>query len=330
MTEASDPGAGGVSHPFLFECDRQGRVVWMSQHARSVLGEAPLQAVITDFLRGGASFRIWPALVMPDTLLFAAQAERPGAIESPLADKLLERYFRLENAERRLAASMRRLRKGCRVSALGQVERERQRLGRELHTGVGQLLAAIRLQLDVIAMQTPDPAEPLLEALARIRALSQEALQEIRGISLRLYPPEWQRLTLEQALTQLWIGAGIPQRFDARIYIEPLSREPEQEIKVLLYRAAQEALSNIARHSEASQVEMTLKTLSDRIVLTLGDNGRGFDAAVGTGSGLGLRSIRDAAAEAGAKVEVESSRGSTTLRVWAPFEARDGLVGWNE
>jgi two-component system sensor histidine kinase UhpB len=277
---------------------------------------------MTDYLRGGAGFRIWPALVMPETLLFAAQAERPGAIESPpLADKLLERYFRLENAERRLAVRMRRLRKGCGASALGQVERERQRLGRELHTGVGQLLAAISLQLDVIAMQAPDPAEPMREALARIRSLSQEALQEIRGISRRLYPPEWQRLTLEEALTQLWKGAGISQRFDARMYIEPLAREPEQEIKVLLYRAAQEALSNIARHSEASQVEMTLKTLSDRIVLTLGDNGKGFDAAVGTGSGLGLRSIRDAAAETGAKVEVESSRGSTMLRVWAPFEA---------
>jgi signal transduction histidine kinase len=259
---------------------------------------------------------------MPETLLYAAQPE--GAVNPEplrLGDELLGRYFRLENAERKLAANMRRGRGRRGTPAIHQVERERQRLGRELHTGVGQMLAAIRLQLEVIAGQLLNPAESVHKALERIGWLSQEALQQVRGISHRIYPPEWQRLTIENALRQLWDVTGIPQRFSAGLRIVELEREPAQEIKVLLYRAAQEALSNIARHSGAARVEMTLETLSDRIVLTMWDNGRGFTGAeAGGGSGLGLRSIRDAAVEVGAKFEVESAAGSTTLRVLAPFD----------
>ena len=316
-------GATGVTHPLLFECDRDGRVVWMSSQARAVLGDRPLHAAMTEYLRGGDSFRVWPAFVMPDTLLLAAQSEGLFAEASGgLGEGLLGRYFQLERAERKLAASIRGARDSRRAPAVHQMERERRRLGRDLHTGVGQLLAAIRLQLEVIATQMPNPAQEVQQALGRIDWLSQEALQQVRGISRGLYPPEWQRLTLEEALRQLWEVTGIGQRFDGRLSLGRLPRDPSQEIKVLIYRTAQEGLSNIARHSSASRVEMTLETISDRIVLTMHDDGRGFDpAAPGADAGLGLRSMRDAAAEVGAEFEVESAPGSTTLSVCAPFEA---------
>jgi signal transduction histidine kinase len=323
LTEEWGLDATGITHPLLFECDREGRVVWMSSQARVVVGNRPLRAAMAEYLRGGAAFRVWPAFVMPETLLFAAQAEVPQAAASDgLARDLLGRYFRLEKAERKLAASVRGARDGRPAPALHQIERERRRLGRDLHTGVGQMLAAIRLQLEVIATQLPNPAQAVQQALGRIDWLSQEALQQVRGISRRLYPPEWQRLTIDEALRQLWEITGIGQRFEGRLSLNRLPRDPSQEIKVLIYRTAQEGLSNIARHSGASRVEMTLETISDRIVLTMRDDGRGFDpAAPGADAGLGLRSMRDAAAEVGAKFEVESEPGSTTLSVCAPFEA---------
>jgi signal transduction histidine kinase len=315
--------AAGVNHPLLFECDREGRVVWMSNEARAVLGDRPLRAAMVEYLSIGVSFRLWPAFVMPETLLFAAQAEVPGeAASDDLGEDLLGRYFRLEKAERKLAEATRLARAGRRAPALHQVERERQRLGRELHTGVGQMLAAIRLQLETIAAQMPSPGEAVQQALGRIDWLSQEALQQIRGISRRLYPPEWQKLTIEEALRQMWEVSGIAQRLDGSLSLDRLPREPAQEIRVLLYRTAQEGLSNISRHSMASHAQMTLETKNDRIVLTMHDDGRGFDAAAqGADGGLGLRSMRDAATEAGATFEVESAPGSTTLRVCAPFEA---------
>lgn len=323
MTEEWRLDVTGVTHPLLFECDREGRVVWMSNQARAFVGDRPLHAAMSDYLRGGASFRVWPAFVMDETLLFAVQAESAReAGADGLGQDLLGRYFQLQKAERKLADSIRGARSGRRTSALHQIERERRRLGRDLHTGVGQMLAAIRLQLEVIATQMPNPAQAVQEALGRIDWLSQEALQQVRGVSRRLYPPEWQRLTIDEALRQLWETTGIGQRFEGHLSLNPLARDPSQEIKVLIYRTAQEALSNIGRHSDASRVEMTLETIRDRIVLTMRDDGRGFDpAALDAGAGLGLRSMRDAAAEVGAKFEVESAPGSTTLSVYAPFEA---------
>jgi signal transduction histidine kinase len=318
-----DSGAAGVTHPLLFECDRAGRVIWMSDYARSVIGDiTPLPPTIAEYLRSGESFHIWAVFVMPDTMLVAAQPARtPDPELENLENGLLRRYFHLEEAERKLTARARRNSPG-RLSTLRQIERERQRIGSELHTGVGQMLTAVRLQLEFIGAQMPNPAEPVKQAFDRIGWLAQEALEQVRGISRLLYPPEWQRLTIGEALRQLWEVTGIPLRFNAQLHLPPLDREPGHEIKVLLYRAAQEALSNIARHSGASQVELRLETKGEHIVLTIYDNGTGFDAAAaGEGSGIGLRSVRDAVAELSAKFVVESAPGSTTLRVEAPFEA---------
>jgi two-component system, NarL family, sensor kinase len=196
---------------------------------------------------------------------------------------------------------------------------ERQRLGRELHTGVGQMLAAIRLQLETISPQLPCLPGPVRQAMEHIDTLANDALEQVRSISKRLHPPEWQRLTLEAALQQLWELSGVPQRFESTLRISPLPAEPDIEVKVLLYRAAQEALSNLARHSHATRVDVALELLGDRLVLSIHDNGVGFDVAglmfspASVASGIGLRSIRELAAALGGKLEVESSPLGTKL-----------------
>ena len=311
--------AAAAMHPLLFKCDREGRVVWMSEQARAALGDTPLMRAIVDYLRAGGAFRVWPAYVMSEMVLFGAQAESQAKSKPiDLDEKLLRQYFRLQKAERRLA--LREARAGGRSGALRRIERERRRIGRELHTGIGQILAAIRMQLEVIAAQTPNPPEGVQKALDRIAHLSEEALEEVRSVSRRLYPPDWQSLTLEEALRQLWDTNGVADRFDAHLRLEHLPREPGQETRIFLYRAAQEGLTNVARHSGANRVEMMLAPSGERVLLTLHDNGRGFDAAAPSGEGLGLRSIREAAAEIGAEFLIESAPGSTTLRISAPFQ----------
>lgn len=322
MELESNPDRTAIAHPLLFQCDKDGRVLWMSEQARAAVGKAPLMQAAMDCLRKGRSFRIWPAYDSPDALVFAAQPE--NAVErapAGMSERWLRNYARLEKAVRRLD-EFRRTRASARAGALFQIELERRRLGRELHTGVGQLLAAIRLQLDVVSGQLSNPPEAVEIALERIGRLSEEALEQVRGVSRRLYAPDWQRLTLADALRGLWETAAIPQRFAASLRIETPRCDPAHEIKVFLYRAAQEALANISRHSGATRVAMTLETSDDRLILTIHDDGRGFDAAAGTGNGLGLRSIRDAARETGADFRIESAPGSTTLRVSAPFAAQ--------
>jgi two-component system NarL family sensor kinase len=163
------------------------------------------------------------------------------------------------------------------------------------------------------------------QALGRISTLANEALQQVRSVSGRLHPPEWQRLTLEAALQQLWEMSGIPQRFQTSLRITPLPHEPTLEVKVLMYRAAQEALSNLTRHSRASRIDMSLDPAGGRLVLTIQDNGVGFDARrqftapASVASGIGLRSISAQAASVGGKLIVESSAIGTRLEVTAPF-----------
>jgi signal transduction histidine kinase len=330
LNEASE-SATGEAHPSLLGCDRQGCLVWVSGYPQSEVGvRESLAAEFAGWIGSGASYRVWPVLALPDTLLIGAQAERQGETDTiRIEDRILRHYSRLQRAQRELSdrARLRGSGRGCRAAR--QIELERQRLGRELHTGVGQMLAAIGLQLEAIATQMPHPPESIQRALDAIGRLAGGALEQVSGISRRLHPPEWQRLTLETALSQLWEVTGIPQRFQGRLSIQTLPEEPAQQIKALFYRAAQEGLANIARHSAATRVEMTLAARSGTVSLTIGDDGRGFDAqrmAAAPASierGIGLRSIREEAAGLGARLEIRSGPGGTFLRVQGPFSPRN-------
>lgn len=347
MSNDSESGfaqGSAIVYPLLLECDSHGQVLWMSERTRSVLGSADnlvdALAAGSESVRAagsGASLRFFRLLTSGDRMLISAQpvdpaalSARPDAIElSNLQGNFLRNYFRLQLVERNLSTRARNFRRVSGAGALRQVERERQRLARELHTGVGQALAAISLQVAIVDSQLPAPADPVRQALDRIRALAGDALQQVRSVARNLHPPEWQRLTLADALRQLWDMSGIPQRMEASLRLDPTNRDPDFEIKVLLYRAAQEALSNAARHSRATRIVMSLEDRAGRLVLTVADNGVGFDVAAAlaapahVAAGLGLRSIREQALSLGAAFEIESGPNGTTLEVSTPYSSRE-------
>lgn len=326
-----------VAYPLLVECDMQGRILWMSEAAKSRIGDSQNLAgtVLAEWRAAGPEPGVSPLQVsrvmrIKSSLVIsieppAAPAPEPGARLTDLERHLVHSYFRLQQAERTLSARVRRGPNRSGVHAIRQVERERQRVGRELHTGVGQLLAAIRLQLEIVGQQLPGAPSAVRQALDRIGRLAGDALDQVRSISRRLHPPEWQRLRLEEALAQLWDLSGVPQRYDAHLSIQPPAREPDLEVKILLYRAAQEALANLSRHARATRIEMSLDSGPDLLSLTIRDNGTGFDAAAlfaapaSVAAGIGLRSIREQAQNIGAKFDVESGPSGTTLKVSAPY-----------
>ena len=306
------------AYPMLMECDRVGRVLWMSDRARLALGnpEYIVQLAQSHF------WRVWEA---PSSVLIGVLAGEFVACEindlGVLERSLLQHFFRLLHSQRVISMHARHSRGRGGHNAVRQVERERQRLGRELHTGVGQMLAAIRLQLDVIEHELPSPPSGVAHALNSISILAAQTLDQVRGISKRLHPPEWQRLTLESALRQLWDISGIEQRFQAELHVDPLPSEPELEVKTLIYRAFQEALSNLARHSGASQIEAALRRHGEALTLSVHDNGVGFHAArtmsspASVSAGIGLRSIREATEGLGGRFEIRSGADGTTLEV---------------
>lgn len=331
-----------VSYPLLMECNPEGQILWMSDRAREVLGSpATLLSTFPRWRPAGTSAEVPSELVytrlmeLGGTVLIGARPVEAAEIPADdveiallrLQARLFLHYSRLLTAEQSLSRRAGRSRGASGIRALRQIELERERLGRELHTGVGQQLSAIRLQAEVIASQLPLGSSLAQEALDRISTLTADALEQVRSISKRLHPPEWQRLSLEAAVQQLWELSGIPQKFEGTLRVGALSREPSLDSKIFLYRAAQEAVSNLIRHSRATRVELELAEHEGRLVLTFRDNGVGFDAErvfaapASVSGGIGLRSIRDQAANLGGKLAVESGPSGTKLEITVPFIA---------
>jgi signal transduction histidine kinase len=295
LTQAVESGYGRRDlplSPLLSEYDAQGQLLWMSDRVSRGL------------------------------------AHLEGA--------LLRQYFRLEKAERSLSSAWpartappTKEHHDAGRRAQKQLELERQRLGRELHTGVGQTLSAMRIQLEVIGDQLPEPPEAVKLALDRLAALVYDAAEQVRSVSRRLHPPEWQRLNLQEAIRQLWEMSGIPQKYEASLRLEPLPQEPDLPVKILVYRAAQEALSNLVRHSKATRVDAVLDGENGKLRFTMSDNGAGFDVAaletapVDLAAGIGLRSLREQAASLGGSMTMESGPLGTRMTILAPLVLED-------
>jgi len=324
----------------LIKCSEAGQVLWMSPTARAALGEArsladtvvsasgkslgqpsgPARGLCLTFVSDTADGLLLSAHLLSRE---AERSEEPD--RQPLEGEDLRRFSRLQQTARKRMANSRRRQAGSARVAIELIEEERARLGRELHTGVGQLLVSILRQAEVAEAQLPAGESAAAQTLGRISASASEALELVRAVGARFHPPEWQRLTLEAALEQLWRISGIPQRYQAELSLAALPAQTDPVIKALFYRAAQEALSNIDQHAHASRVRLALAAGAEEIKLTVWDNGPGIDTAelsaapAMIGAGLGLRSIREQAVAAGGKMTLESGPLGTKLVVSAPF-----------
>jgi signal transduction histidine kinase len=232
-------------------------------------------------------------------------------------------YFRLLEAERKLHARVRGAPQTSGSILADSLEAERQRLGRELHTGVGQALAGIHVHTSLLEAALPDPTEPIRERLNRIRALADTALEQVRGVSRRLYVPDWQARPLVDALRSLWEASGIPEKFSASLDLREFSPEPPPEVRRAIYLVAQEGISNIIQHADARRVRLSLGQEGGRITLEVADDGSGFrapeePARSAASAGIGLRSMRDLAVRLGGDLQAQSTPEGTQLTISFP------------
>src|SRR6185503_10753194 len=122
-----------------------------------------------------------------------------------------------------------------------------------------------------------------------------------------------------------WQISGIPESFLSELRLETLAEEPDLQVKIVMYRALQEAISNVVRHARATRVQLTLQMRGSWLTLSIRDNGVGFDAGkllVGPAdlsSGIGLRALREQAEELGGKLLIESGPQGTTLELSLPL-----------
>lgn len=191
-------------------------------------------------------------------------------------------------------------------------EDERAHLARELHDGTSQTLVSTKLLVESAVEEARagrSPTAQLHGALAQLNA----ALGEVRGISHRLRPALLDTLGLPAALRHLAaeVAQASGMAVDAPVQ-EPAAALPEV-VNTVLFRIAQEALTNIVKHARASRVEVALGSGADGAVsLAVTDDGAGFDVAAvqkDPRRGLGLRSMRERLAGIGGTLEIESSPG---------------------
>ncbi len=203
-------------------------------------------------------------------------------------------------------------------------EAERGRLSRELHDGIGQSLTALKLQLGLAQQAASDPA--LASLLGEIRDLSDRCLQEVRQISHLIRPQMLDALGLVPTLR--WLARSFGQNAGIAVgFVEAGQADPaDPDAETLVFRVAQEALTNVAKHSGAAAAELRLGHEPGRLVLEVRDSGRGFDAAAALGradedGGFGLRGMRDRVQLLGGRFTISSRPGEGSLvRVEVPLE----------
>ena len=247
-----------------------------------------------------------------------ANMTEPGGAGEPEEVERLHRTFRLMlerlETERRRASS----------AALAAQEEERARIARDLHDEVNQSLTGLLLRLEAVRDQAP---YELAREIDDTKALANQAMQELLTLARQLRPTALDDLGLKAALagnvSELNQNSSMTVSFtsDASTYTD-LSTDAQ----LVVYRVAQEALSNAAQHADAQSVQVGLHRTDGMVELTVVDDGQGFTFDQAS-RGLGMGGMRERALLVGGDLRIESRPGvGTRVRLLVPIENMDGSV----
>lgn len=216
--------------------------------------------------------------------LLIAQQER---------SELLLRELETSNQERE-QANMRLQKYANEVEEL-TVDRERTRMARDIHDTLGHYLTILSIQLETISkLQERDPARAMVE-VAEARRVAAQSMQEVRNAVAALRPSSIATLSLADALAQLADEfRSVTGETELTLDLETQLPTLSPDLQLALYRAAQEALTNIRKHAHATKVLLRLRCEQNELELMVLDNGPGEDNAIQhTGNGFGLLGLRE-------------------------------------
>ena len=262
-----------------------------------------------------------------DNAAVAVEAMRRGARDYLMKDgerqylQLLPTVIKRVFQEERTLQEKRQAESNYRSLARHQVsvrEEERSRIARDVHDELGQKLTALQLEVAMLSARYHDDPPELREELRSLLALIDSTMDSVRVITADLRPPVLD-LGLVPAIE--WQVQEFGQRtgIACELALEDDDIELEAERATALFRMLQEALTNVARHARATQVEITLTRDQDRLQLAVADNGVGMPAQQPRGKKtFGLLGLRERALMAGGEVGIDSRPGRTTVRITLP------------
>jgi PAS domain S-box-containing protein len=208
---------------------------------------------------------------------------------------------------------------------LSAQEEERKRIARELHDTIGSCLNGIKFRVEMALQQLGKTADIAAESLSAIIPVIQEGIEECRRMQQDLRPSMLDDLGLLTTLS--WFCRRHQTIYTGtKVELEQALEERDipDSLKVVIFRVTQEGMNNIAKHSQANLVHLSLRKMDGRIELVLEDNGQGFDlkkvfASESTKRGLGLTSMRERTELSGGSFVIKSAEGKgTTIRVSWP------------
>jgi two-component system, NarL family, sensor histidine kinase UhpB len=196
-------------------------------------------------------------------------------------------------------------------------EGERQRVAQELHDEVGQVLTAILLRLNRLERLAPTS---LQAELAEAREDARASLDDVRRIAQRLRPEALEDLGLASALQVLCDRVAEHGGFRVRTRLDADLSAVTREVELVVYRVAQEALTNTLRHAEASDALVELHREGDALTLRVVDNGRGVDGAK---PGSGIQGMRERALLVNGRLAIRRLPRGTEVRLELPEDGRE-------
>jgi PAS domain S-box-containing protein len=201
--------------------------------------------------------------------------------------------------------------------------REQQRIGNDLHDGLGQELTGIALLLRGLENRAEREAPALSPSIEEVALLVNDAIFTTRALARGLSPVTFDRGGLSFALEELARRLSAVFHIDVRCVADhTLDRGLESVNALHLYRIAQEAVTNAAQHGHSANVQIELRCDGDRGLLCIEDNGSGFNPALQQSKGLGLRIMHYRAQMMAGSLRIESARArGTVVRCWFPRQA---------
>jgi len=194
-------------------------------------------------------------------------------------------------------------------------EAERRRIARELHDRVGQSLSALNINLDIISREGHSLPPGLGQRLEDSAALVDGTLQSIESVMAELRPPLLEEYGLGAALG--WHAEEFARRTGIAASVADAAREAGKKLRpeaaVALFRIAQEALNNVVKHARARNVHIEISTEANHVVLTVRDDGEGFDSSGAPRGRWGMTTMRERAEAAGGSFELQSKPGAGTV-----------------
>ena len=245
--------------------------------------------------------------------ILSKQSRQLAPSHAQLESVILARTAELQNLSQRL---------------LKVQDEERRRLSRDLHDSTGQTLAALRI--NILFLQESCKLDPSKMALvSEAVELTDQAIEEIRTMSYLLHPPLLDEVGFGCAAE--WYIQGFAKRSGVTVSLD-IATEQERlpmSVEIVLFRILQESLTNVHRHSGATQVSVSFQRQLEAMVLEIRDNGRGITAErlnrlreSSAETGVGLAGMHERMHELNGQLEIDSDGHGTTLRAIVPRPAR--------